>query len=81
MDTDIATLPKKGFKTRPLNMDMNKDIATLPKEDLKTRPYNIDMEKRGLKKYDYNVYMDMEKEDLKKLSKGQLIRLLLKQKK
>ena len=38
------------------------------------------MEKRGLKKYDYNVYMDMEKEDLKKLSKGQLIRLLLKKK-
>ena len=37
------------------------------------------MEKRGLKKYDYNV--DMEKGDLKKLSKGQLIKLLLKQKK
>ena len=34
--------------------------------------------KRGLKKYDYNI--DMEKEDLKKLSKGQLIKLLLKQK-
>ena len=38
------------------------------------------MEKKGLKKYDYNVYMDMEKEYLKKLSKGQLIKLLLKQK-
>ena len=37
--------------------------------------------KKDLKKYDYNVYMDMEKEDLKKLSKGQLIRLILKQKK
>ena len=37
------------------------------------------MEKKGLKKYDYNV--DMEKKDLKKLSKGQLIKLLLKQKK
>ena len=35
------------------------------------------MEEKGLKKYDYNVYMDMEKEDLKKLSKGQLIKLLL----
>ena len=53
-------------------MDMNKDIATLPKKGLKTRPYNIGMEKKGLKKYDYSVYMDMEKEDLKKLSKGQL---------
>ena len=37
------------------------------------------MEKKGLKKYDYNV--DMEKKDPKKLSKGQLIKLLLKQKK
>ena len=37
------------------------------------------MEKKGLKKYDYNV--DMGKKDLKKLSKGQLIKLLLKQKK
>ena len=36
---------------------------------------------KGLKKYDYNVHMDMEKKDLKKLSKGQLIKLLLKQKK
>ena len=81
MDMDIATLPKKGLKTRPLNMDMNKDIATLTKEDLKTRPYNIDMEKKGLKKYDCNIYIDMEKKDLKKLTKGQLIKLLLKQKK
>ena len=31
---------------------------------------------KGLKKYDYNI--DMEKKDLKKLSKGQLIKLLLK---
>ena len=36
---------------------------------------------KDLKKYDYNVYMDMEKKDLKKLTKGQLIKLLLKQKK
>ena len=57
-------------------MDMNKDIATLPKKGLKTRPYNIGMEKKGLKKYDYNI--DMEKKDLKKLTKGQLIKLLLK---
>ena len=35
--------------------------------------------KKGLKKYDYNI--DMEKKDLKKLTKGQLIELLLKQKK
>ena len=34
---------------------------------------------KGLKKYDYNI--DMEKKDLKKLTKGQLIELLLKQKK
>ena len=57
-------------------MDMNKDITTLPKKGLKTRPYNIGMEKMDLKKYDYNI--DMEKKDLKKLTKGQLIKLLLK---
>ena len=63
----IATLPKKGLKTRPYNMDMNKEdhIMTLPKRDLKTRPYNMDMNER----------------DLEKLSKSELIKLLLKQKK
>ena len=65
MDINTATLPKKGLKTRPYSMDMNKDIVTLPKKGLKTRPYNIGMEK-------------MEKKDLKKLTKGQLIKLLLK---
>ena len=49
---------------------------TLSKKGLKTRPYNIGMEKKGLKKYDCNI--DMEKEDLKNLTKGQLIKLLLK---
>ena len=65
MDMNTATLPKKGLKTKPYSMDMNKDIATLPK--------------KGLKKYDYNI--DMEKKDLKKLTKGQLIKLLLKKEK
>ena len=65
MEDHIVTLPKRGSKTRPYSMDMNKDIATLPKKGLKTRPYNIGMEK-------------MEKKDLKKLTKGQLIKLLLK---
>ena len=76
MDNNVATLPKKGLKTRPYSMDMNKDIATLPKKGLKTSPYNIGMGKKSLKKYDYNI--DMEKKDLKKLTKGQLIKLLLK---
>ena len=49
---------------------------TLPKKGLKTRPYSMDMDKKGLKKYDYNI--DMEKEDLNKLTKGQLIKFLLK---
>ena len=47
MDMNTATPPKKGLKTRPYSMDMNKDIATLPKKGLKTRPYNIGMEKRA----------------------------------
>ena len=76
MEDHIVTLPKRGLKTRPYSMDMNKDIATLPKKGLKTRPYDIGMERKGLKKYDYNI--DMEKKDLKKLTKGQLIKLLLK---
>ena len=50
---------------------------TLPKKGLKTRPSNIGMGKKGLKKYDYNI--DMNKRDLKKLTKKQLIKLLLKQ--
>ena len=81
MENHIATLPKKGLKTGPYSMDMNKDIATLPKKGLKTRPYNIGMEKKDIKKYDYTMYMDMEKKDLKKPTEGQLIKLLLKQKK
>ena len=76
MEDHIVNLPKRGLKTRPYSMDMNKDIATLPKKGLKTRPYTSGMEKKGLKKYDYNI--DIEKKDLKKLTKGQLIKLLLK---
>ena len=49
-------------------MDKEDHIVTLPKKGLKTRPYNIGTEK-------------MEKKDLKKLTKEQLIKLLLKQKK
>ena len=69
-DDHIVTLPKQDLKTGPCSMDMNKDdhIVTLPKKGLKTGPFNIGIEK-------------MEKKDLKKLTKGQLIKLLLKQKK
>ena len=76
MDMNTATLPKKGLKTRPYSMDMNKDFATLPKKGLKTRPYNIGMEKMDLKTRPYSI--DMEKKDLKKLTKGQLVKLLSK---
>ena len=64
MDMNIATLPKNDLKTRPYSMDMENHIVTLPKKDLKTRPYNIGMKIK----------------DLKKLSKSQLIKMLLKQK-
>ena len=91
MDMNIVTLPKKGLKTRPYSMDVNKDdhIVTLPKKGLKTGPYSMDMNKddhivtlpkKGLKTGPYNIGMEkMEKKDLKKLTKGQLIKLLLKQ--
>ena len=68
MDTNTATPPKKGSKTRPYSIDMEDHIVTLPKKGLKTRPYNIGMEK-------------MQKKDLKKLTKGQLIKLLMNQRK
>ena len=51
---------------------------TPPKKGLKTRPYNIGVEKRDLKTRPYSI--DMEKKDLKKLSKSELIKMLLKQK-
>ena len=86
MDINTATPPKKGSKTRPYSMDMEDHIATLPKRGLKTRPYSMDMNKdiatlpkKGLKRRPYNIGMEkMEKKDLKKLTKGQLIKVLLK---
>ena len=59
-------------------MDMS--TTTLPKKGLKKYDYNIDMDittlpEKGLKKYDYNI--GMNKGDLKKLSKNQLIKLLM----
>ena len=77
MNKDMVTLPKKGLKKYDYNIDMDMNTVTLPKKDLKTKPYNIGMEEKGLKKYDYNI--DMNKGDLKKLTKAQLIKLLLKQ--
>ena len=58
-------------------MNKENNIATLPKKGLKTIPYNIGMDKKSLKTRHYSK--DMEKKDLKKLTKGQLIKLLLKQ--
>ena len=60
-------------------MDMNEDIASVPKKGLNTIPYNIGVEKMDLKTRPYST--DMEKKDLKKLTKLQLNKLLLKQKK
>ena len=74
MEDHIVTLHKKGLKTRPYMMDMNKDIMTPPKKGLKIRPYNIGMEEMDLTTRPYSI--DMEKKDLKKLTKGQLIKLL-----
>ena len=59
---------QNGLKTCDYTIYMDMNITTLPKKGLKTRPYDIGMEK-------------MEKKDLKKFTKGQLIKLLLKQKK
>ena len=43
MNKDIVTIPKKGLKTKPYNIGMEK-------MDLKTRPYSIDIGKEDLKK-------------------------------
>ena len=55
MDNNVATLPRKGLKTRHYSKDMNMDnnVATLPKKGLKTRHYDKDMNERDLKKYDH----------------------------
>ena len=37
------------------------------------------MNESDLKKYGHNIYMDMEKKNLKRLTKGQLIKLLVSQ--
>ena len=42
----------------------------MEKRDLRTIPYSKDMNERDLKKYDHTIYTDMEKKDLKKLTKG-----------
>ena len=76
MDMNTATLPKKDLKTRSYSMDMEYYIVTLPKRGLKTRPYNIGKERIDLKTRPYSI--EMEKKNLKKLTKGQLIKLLLK---
>ena len=84
------TPPKKGLKTRPYSMDMNKvnNIATLPKKDLKTRHYSMDMNKdittlpkKGLKTRPYNIGMEKKSLkkydyniDMEKLTKGQLLK-------
>ena len=93
MDMNTATLPKKGLKAKPYSLNMNKEdhISTLSKKGLKKRPYSMDMKKedhivtlpkKGLKTRPYNIGMEkMDKKDLKKLTKGKLIKLLLKQKK
>ena len=55
------TCVQKGLKKCDYNIDMDMNTMTLPK--------------KGLKKYYYNI--DMEKKDLEKLTKDQLIELLL----
>ena len=65
---------------------MNKEdhITALPKRGLKTRSYNMDMNKRDLNTLEEKtpIYsIDMNERDLEKLSKLELIKMLLKQKK
>ena len=85
MDRNTAILPRKDLKIRPYSMDMENHIVTLPKKGLKARPYSMNMNKedqivtppkKGLKTRPYSI--DMEKKDLKKLSKSELIKMLLK---
>ena len=53
---------QKGLKKHDYTIYMDMNIVTLPKKGLKTRPYS----------------MDMNKKDLKRSSKSQLIKLLIK---
>ena len=74
---------QRGLKKCDYTIYMDMNITTLLKKGLKTRPYNIDMNKttlpkRDLKRSPYSI--NMNKRDLKKLSKLELIKMLLKQK-
>ena len=68
-------LKTKGLKEIYSNKNMQKYLKT---KGLKEIYSNKNMQ-RDLKKEMYNIYIDMNKGDLKKLTKAQLIRLLLKQ--
>ena len=74
MQRDLKT---KGLKEMYGNKNMQKDLKT---KGLKEMYSNKNMQ-RDLKKemYSIYIYIDMNKRDLKKLTKAQLIRLLLKQ--
>ena len=64
---NITLLPKRDLKTSSyeMNMNYNDNTTILPKRDLKTGSYKMNMNER----------------DLEKLSKSELIKMLLKQKK
>ena len=72
MQRDLKT---KGLKEIYSNKNMQRDLKT---KGLKEIYSNKNMQ-RDLKKEMYSIYIDMNKRDLKKLTKAQLIRLLLKQ--
>ena len=72
---------KRGLKTSQYKESMDKKNL---KRGLKTRSYKMDMNKRDLNtlKGKTPIYsIDMDERDLKKLSKSELIKMLLKQKK
>ena len=72
---------KTGLKTSQYKESMDKKDL---KRGLKTRSYNMDMNKRNLNtlKEKTPIYsLDMNERDFKKLSKLELIKMLLKQKK
>ena len=81
----ITTLSKRGLKTRSYNMDMNKKdhVTSLPKRGLKKISYNMDVNKIDLKTPKEKTLVssiNMNEKYLEKLSKSELIKMLLKQK-
>ena len=75
MQRDLKT---KGLKEKYINENMQRDLKTKGLKEMYSDK-NMQRDLKKVLKCIVYIYIDMNKRDLKKLTKAQLIRLLLKQ--